>query len=493
MNEHFNHEMAMKNKTALLALCVTDIILVLCYALEVIKGSRTIGYYLTFSALALLPVVACLIVYFKKKDTGILGPLVAVGFLPLYIFTIFTTVSSVAYVYGLMIAMGLLCYSSVKLTSQFMTALFLINIAQVVYLAVTGQIANVAIADIEIRLASLLLFVIYAIRTTVTIEKNNQAKVSVIESEKANAAAMTEKILRVTEQMRSDIVTIQEKTLVLEDLADKNLSAMEEVTSGNNDTVASVQMQLVKTNDIKEAIDQVSDASGSIVDNVNATKEELAASKEKIDALIEHVNASYRANENVSKELEELTGYTAQMENIISLIDGITSQTSLLSLNASIEAARAGEAGRGFAVVASEISSLANQTQEATVNITELIKNISDKLDKVVAVIGDMIQSANEQNQAASRTADSFELIAQKTDMVAAKADDMSRLVVGLTTANNEIIHGIETISAVTEEVSANSSVTFESSSENKKVSHEIGDLVETLNESARELAVTEK
>ena len=493
MNEHNSKELTAKNKTALQCFCVTNIVLVVCYAIEVIKGARTIGYYLTFSALALIPVIISLILYFKKKDSIILGIVTAVGFLPLYCFTIFTTISSVAYVYGLMIAMGLLAYSSVKLTCFFMSSLLAINIAQVIYLIATGAIGQVAISDIEIRVASLILFVIYATKTTITIERNYQDKRELIEAEKANASALNEKILRVTDQMRSDIAVIQDKALLLEELADKNLNAMEEVTNGNNETVSSVQMQLIKTNDIKEAIEQVADASSSIVKNVEATRDEVTASKEKIDALIEHVNASYRANENVSKELAELTGYTAQMENIISLINGITSQTSLLSLNASIEAARAGEAGRGFAVVASEISSLANQTQDATVNITELIKNISDKLDKVVAVIQDMIQNANEQNEAASRTADSFEMVSQKTDMVSEKADDMSRLVVGLTAANNEIIHGIETISAVAEEVNANSSVTFESSAENKRVSHEIGDMVEALNDSAKELAVREE
>lgn len=65
------------------------------------------------------------------------------------------------------------------------------------------------------------------------------------------------------------------------------------------------------------------------------------------------------------------------MHSIIELIDNITTQTSLLALNASIEAARAGEAGRGFSVVASEISNLATQTQDATVDITTLIENIS--------------------------------------------------------------------------------------------------------------------
>lgn len=493
MEHEYSQEKALQNKTALISMVVTNIILVLCYALEVVKGDRTIAYYAIFSATAIVPSIICLLIYKKNKGAEKLCWFIAIGFLIMYAFATFTTVSPVAYVYALMIAIGFVCYRDMKLMNTYMGIVFLLNLVQAILRITSGNMEQGEMANIEIRVASILLFAIYAALSTKTIEKNNQRKMEAIEEEKNNVAEMAEKILQVTDKMSTDIASIREKTLIMEDLADKNLSAMEEVTNGNNETVNSVEMQLIKTNDIKDAIDQVAKASGLIVTNVEETGAELAASKENIDRLIEHVNISYQANANVSKELAELTEYTTQMEDIIGLIDGITSQTSLLSLNASIEAARAGEAGRGFAVVASEISNLANQTQDATVSITDLIKNISDELTKVVDVIQEMIQNANEQNDAATQTATSFDKIAEKTDDVSERAKAMSQLVSGLTEANNEIIKGIETISAVAEEVTANSSMTYESSSENKRVSAEIGELVESLNASAKELAVLEK
>lgn len=79
------------------------------------------------------------------------------------------------------------------------------------------------------------------------------------------------------------------------------------------------------------------------------------------------------------------------MNSIVEIISNIASQTSLLALNASIEAARAGEAGRGFSVVASEISTMANQTTDATQEITDLIGNVSSAVTSVVEVVKDMI------------------------------------------------------------------------------------------------------
>jgi uncharacterized protein (TIGR00730 family) len=89
--------------------------------------------------------------------------------------------------------------------------------------------------------------------------------------------------------------------------------------------------------------------------------------------LVKHVETSGRAGKQVVDELTELNRHTAKMHDITDLINEVASQTTLLALNASIEAARAGDSGRGFAVVASEISKLAEQTTQATDDITSLI------------------------------------------------------------------------------------------------------------------------
>jgi len=143
------------------------------------------------------------------------------------------------------------------------------------------------------------------------------------------------------------------------------------------------------------------------------------------------------------------------MQSIIEIIDNITSQTSLLALNASIEAARVGEAGKGFAVVASEITNLADQTQDATVNIADLIENISSELDMVVKVINYLMDNSKLQGIAATETASSFETIASKTTDIQQQTEELSQLVGELASSNEAIVESIQTISAATEEVTA--------------------------------------
>jgi methyl-accepting chemotaxis protein len=139
--------------------------------------------------------------------------------------------------------------------------------------------------------------------------------------------------------------------------------------------------------------------------------------------------------------------------------------------------------------VASEISALATQTQSATDNITVLISNISSKLKQVVAVVEEMIDNSNAQNDAARGTAKIFTEISDSADGVYEKTNSLMNLVDNLSHANEAIVEGIETISAATEEVTAHSNETFESTSENLTVTAEISNIINTLSELAQGLA----
>lgn len=176
------------------------------------------------------------------------------------------------------------------------------------------------------------------------------------------------------------------------------------------------------------------------------------------------------------------------MHSIVEMINNVAEQTSLLSLNASIEAARAGEAGRGFAVVASEISSLAGQTQEATENIESLIENIAEKLDHVVHAINGLVAANQKQAQNAEDTADSFNRIEDRASTIAYSSEELNEIVKMLAKANGEIVESVQNISAITEQVSAHASETFESSQKNVGVVEQVGSVVEMLSRKAEEL-----
>ena len=194
------------------------------------------------------------------------------------------------------------------------------------------------------------------------------------------------------------------------------------------------------------------------------------------------------ANEQVLAQMKALSEYTSQMNTIIETITSIANSTGMLALNASIEAARAGEAGRGFAVVAGQISTLANQTKTATVNITELIGNIHKELVSVEAAVDVVTESNRANSESTGTVAESLTGISRGTDNVGQKTKEMLKVVSHLEAANADIVDNIQTISAITEEVSAHAGETYHSCEENAALVTAVMRTVEKLNAEAEKL-----
>ncbi|WP_414647603.1 methyl-accepting chemotaxis protein [Cellulomonas sp.] len=109
-----------------------------------------------------------------------------------------------------------------------------------------------------------------------------------------------------------------------------------------------------------------------------------------------------RIAQDANRDVAGLGQSSAEIGQVVTVIQGIAAQTNLLALNATIEAARAGEAGRGFAVVAHEVKELANETAAATTQVGDKVRTIQHQVDGVIASlaqIGGVVERINETQQ----------------------------------------------------------------------------------------------
>ena len=479
------------NKIAVACHMVIGLVLELAYLLEVIKGSRTMGYYLIFSLITVIPILIELLLYLKSPGDLRLKYVIGIGYTIFYLFVVFTTVNLIAFTYIIPICIVLMLYSDVKLCAWVSGAGFVINVVFLAWQGIAGNIKQEDMATYEIRVAVLLLVAIFLTLATRTLERINRSKIRELDQEKDNVSSLLEQVMQISGQMSNGILDVAQQMRNLGSAVEETRDAMQEVSAGTNETAESVQNQLVKTEEIQNHIGQMGDVMKAISQSMAEAKGSVRHGRENLDTLKAQMENSEKVGKTVVEDMKELEADTANMQTIIDVITSVASQTSLLALNASIEAARAGEAGKGFAVVATEISNLANQTQSATVNITDVIQSVSDKLKIAVNAVEELMESTQKQSESAVQAVESFGKIAEGTDQVDEQSRRLDQAVKELADANNVIVSSVQTVSAVMQEVSAHSQETFRVSENNTKIVAEVDRLMEDLSSQAKQLEQT--
>lgn len=468
------------NKLAMTAHALESLVFIITFIGELIMGNRGALYVTVVVLLAAGPVIGEFIYWKKDHETTMIKHFVGIGYALLYTFVMFTTDNVLMYTYVIPMVIIISAFNDVRYSILIDAGIFIENVILVIGGVTAGAFGFQGTGSALIQITTIVFTVVYSLLTTRALDRNNRTKMDkVVESER-QVQGMLEASRETARGMQRGIDDMHGMMENLNASSAKAKDAMSEVTSGAADTADAVQKQLEQTEAIQKKVEDVDNAARIIGASMDETMDALVSGKKDVDVLVEKVEASVKNGADVAQKLETLDSYISEMNKIVELIGGITSQTSLLALNASIEAARAGDAGRGFAVVATEISKMATQTQQATVNITDMITSISGAITQVVSVIRDMLDGIEQEKESTVNAARSFNQIEKNTYVIRDNITGLSDNVEQLMTANREIADTIQTISAISEQVSAHANETLSAEENN---ADNISKMAETMQE----------
>lgn len=136
-------------------------------------------------------------------------------------------------------------------------------------------------------------------------------------------------------------------------------------------------------------------SSANAVQLVESAKNDLLDNENLLSMLSYNIHETSEINSKFEGMISDLIGRTKQINTIVRSVNDISSQTNLLSLNASIEASRAGTAGRGFSVVASEIRKLAEKSKSSVGNIKILVDDIQKSVKQTSDTFRNVAEALN--------------------------------------------------------------------------------------------------
>ncbi len=339
---------------------------------------------------------------------------------------------------------------------------------------------------------------------TDTIVKISQGDftVEVPEGGKNEIGVMNNRMHEYVERMRVTLGEMKNETVKLSDeamnsknasqslneQADSQSQSMEQIRDSMEGVASSVTEIAVNATELATAVSEVTedgDAASEIMTNlINKAKK----GQEDMNSVQNSMGDISESMEEMSAVVNTVDDAAQKISSIIEMINSISSQTNLLSLNASIEAARAGEAGKGFAVVATEIGNLANESANATTEIGAIIDDITAQIKNLSEKSEESVNKIRQSNEEVKSTGDTFAEIFKALDEAGVAVGDMIKKMDKVNDIATNMAAIAEEQSASTQEVSATVETAASSAQDVAQESLGVDTSAQTVAESAEKI-----
>lgn len=281
---------------------------------------------------------------------------------------------------------------------------------------------------------------------------------------------LTQSLGSIVGKIRNSSDTMSSNSYELNDTSSQTLAAnneiskaVEDVAEGSTGMAASISKinenlleMSNETKDINASVDEIKNQTVAVQDSSKIMNDKIKSMQDSSHKMDEGISA-------ISKRIETVNTTVDKVSNIVSVIEEISSETNLLSLNASIEAARAGDAGKGFAVVAQEIRVLSDNTNTELENIKQIISSLVEECRYCVQASGTIVEDNAKQKEEIKAVLDEFGSLDEQIQKTAEKADEIEELVTAVIELNDDITKSSNSLTdvsaanaAATEEMNAN-------------------------------------